>query len=135
MRPMLGDAALKVTRALPNGAANVTSGFLPLGNSANGDFLANGELLIELPAQVTGVLGDATTIICDVLTSDSADGSNPVTVAKAVLTQTGAGGAGAAAVSARFRPTSDTKSYIGVKATKSATGDASGTNMTVSLRF
>lgn len=135
MGPLLGDAALKTTKALPNGAANVTSNFLDLGESANAQFLANGELLIELPAQVTGVLGDATTIICDVLTSPNADGSNPTTVAKAVLTQTGAGGAGAVATSARYRPTSDVQRYIGVKATKSAAGDASGTSMTVSLKF
>lgn len=134
-RPLLGDASLKVTKALPNGAANVTSSFIDLGNSVNGDFVADeAELLIELPAQVTGVLGDGTTIICDVLTSPNADGSGPTTVAKAVLTQTGAAGAGSAAVSARFRPTSDTQRYIGVKATKSAAGDASGTNMTVSIR-
>lgn len=135
MKRLMGDAALQTTKALPNGAANVTSSFLDLGASSTSDFVADTELLIELPAQVTGVLGDGTTIICDILTSPNTDGSNPTTVAKAVLTQTGAGGVGSAAVSARFRPASDTQRYIGVKATKSAAGDASGTTMTVSLKF
>lgn len=134
-RPLLGDAALKVTKALPNGAASVTSDFIDLGNSSNGEFVAHCELLIELPAQVTGVLGDAATIKCDVLTSDSADGSNPTTIAATVLTQTGAGGAGAAAISARFRLPTNCARYVGVKATKSAAGNASGTSMSVSLKF
>lgn len=134
-RPLMKDAGLSVTKALPNGAANVTSSFIDLSNSTNGDFLTNAELLIELPAQVTGVLGDATTIKCDVLTSPNSDGSGATTVATTVLTQTGAGGAGAAATSVRWRPTSDVQRYVGVKATKSAAGDASGTSMTVSLRF
>lgn len=135
-RPLLGDAALKVTKALPSGASSVTTAtFIPLENSANGDFLARAELLIELPAQVTGVLGDAATIIVDVLTSASADGSSPTTVAKQVLTQTGAGGAGSGAVSVRYRLPSTATGYVGAKATKSAAGDASGTSMTVSLKF
>lgn len=135
-RPSLGDAALKVTKALPSGASSVTTAtFIPLDNSANGDFVALAELLIELPAQATGVLGDATTIIVDVLQSASADGSNPVTIAKQVLTQTGAGGAGSAAVSTRFRLPTNITGYVGAKATKSASGDASGSNMTVSLKF
>lgn len=133
--PLLADANLKTTKALPSGASNVTSTFLDLGESTNGVFLNTAELLIELPAQATGVLGDSTTIICDVLTSPNADGSGPTTVAKSVLTQTGAGGAGASATSVRYKPTSDVQRYIGVKATKSASGDASGTSMTVSLRI
>ncbi len=132
---MMGDAALKVTKALPSGAANVTSNFIKI-SSPTGDLVAdNAELLIELPAQATGILGDAATIICDVLTSPNSDGSSPTTVAKAVLTQTGAGGAGSGAVSVRYRPTTDCQAYIGVKATKSAAGDASGSLMTVSVRI
>lgn len=129
-----GDASLKVTKALPNGAAAVTSDFIDLGHTVNGDHLAEVELLIEAPVQATGILGDAATMKFDVLSSASADGSSPTTIAKEVLVQTGAGGAGAAANSARFRFPSNVARYVGVKCTKSAAGDSSASVMTVSLK-
>jgi len=51
-----------------------------------------------------------------------------------VLVQTGAGGAGAAAATARFAIPSDCERYVRVTATNSGTGDASGASMTVNLK-
>lgn len=131
MLPSLKDALLKVTRALPNGAANVTSTFLPTGKGSSASVPPPGEFIISSPALATGVMADTATLTYDVLVSDNADGSNPVTVYKSVLVQTGAGGAGCAAATARFRLPSDTKAYVGIKATKSGAGDATASNATL----
>lgn len=130
-----GDGNLAVTKTLPNGAANVTSTSLDTGESSTGSNTTPYEFLLEVPALTTGILGDAATIIYDVVTSASADLSGPTTVAKAILTQTGAGGAGAAANSVRFRLPTNAQRYVGIKATKSASGDASALSMTLSMKF
>jgi hypothetical protein len=129
------DALQKVTKALPNGAASVTSDALDTQNSTRGNFQARCELLISAPALVVGDLGDGATMKYDVVESANADLSSPTVVAKEVLVQTGAGGAGAAAATARYRIKSDTKRYVGVKATNSAAGDASDKSLTAELVF
>jgi hypothetical protein len=129
------DGNLSVTRALPSGASAVTSNGIDLGEGATGTFVTPSEFLLEAPAVTTAMLGDAATIRYDVVTSASADMSSPVVLQTGILTQTGAGGAGAAAASKRFRVPTDTLRYVAVRATKSATGDASTVSMTLSLRF
>lgn len=131
----VGDKLLQVTRALPNGAANVTSTSIDLGHGANGGNLADHEFLIEAPAVNTTQLPNAQTLIYDVVTSDNADLSSPTTAVTAALTQTGAGGVGAAAASQRVRLPTDCKRYVGLKCTKSGAGDASGSEATFSLKF
>lgn len=130
-----GDGNLKKLKALPSGASATTTDAIDTGEGSTGTFTVDCELLIEAPAVTTGMLGDAATIKYDVVTSANADLSSSVTIAKEVLVQTGAGGAGAAANSARFRLPTNTLRYVGVKATKSATGDASTVSMTASLKF
>lgn len=134
-RPILADTQLKVTKALPNGAASTTSDAIDLASGTNGDFLAPCELLISAPALGVTPLPDAKTMKYSVVHSVNADLSSPATLAPDVLTQTGAGGAGAAAATFRFRLPTDVRRYIGVKATGSASGDASGSSMTAQLLF
>lgn len=131
----LKDALMKVTKALPNGAASVTSDAIDLGHSSRGDFLANAELLITAPALVVGDLANTETMKYDIIHSDNSDLSSPATLITAAITQTGAGGAGAAAATYSWRPPVDVKRYIGVKATNSGAGDASDKSMTLEMVF
>lgn len=129
------DGNLTKTKALPSGASAVTSDGIDLGEGTNGTFVTPCEFLLEAPAVTTAMLADAATIKYDVVTSASSDMSNPVTIAKEVLVQTGAGGDGAGAASQRFRVPTNSLRYVAAKATKSASGDASTVSLTLSLRF
>lgn len=130
------DALLTVTKALSNGAGSVTTDAIDLGLSANGDLHAGCELSIDAPALTTTQLPNAETMKYDVIHSDNSDLSSPSTIAASVVVQTGAGGAGAAAISGtRFRLPSTVKRYVGVKVTKTGTGDASTVSTTVALVF
>jgi hypothetical protein len=129
------DAALSLTRALPNGAATVTSTSLDTRNSTRGDLTAHTELEISAPALTTGQLGNGATITYSVIGSTAADLSNPVTIAGSVLVQTGAGGTGAAAASKRVGLPTNCPRYIGFTATNSAAGNASAANATAALVF
>ena len=130
------DLDLKETKALPNGAAAVYCDGIDLGAiSSNGALLAGVEMLITAPALATADLGDGATMKYDVqCDSDSAFGSAR-TLGLAVITQTGADSAGAAAATARFRLPTNCERYVRVAATNSAAGDASDKSMTVELLF
>lgn len=138
-RPLLTDAVLKQVIAMPTGASAVTTPGIDLGQTTNGDLAAEFELLVTAPALTTGMLGDAATVKYDIVTGATVNGSNviqsPTVVAATVLTQTGAGGAGAATATVRFKLPSDCQRYVGVKATKSAAGDASSVSATAQLVF
>ena len=70
----------------------------------------------------------------DIVWADSADlQTNPVTYITSAIVQTGAGGAGAAGQTFRFRLPSTAKRYVGFKATNSAAGNASGANATLEV--
>lgn len=129
------DLAHKVTKALPSGASSTTTDSVDLGHGTTGENIATHEFLLTAPAVTTAMLGDAATIKYDIVTSASSDLSGPTTVAKEILVQTGAGGAGAATNSVRFRLPTNCQRYVGVKATKSASGDASTVSMTLELLF
>jgi len=133
------DAALRSTVALPSGASATTGNGIDLGHDPTrtvpGQLVAEFELLIEVPAVTTGMLGDAATIKYDVVTSANSDLSSPTVVAKEVIVQTGAGGAGAAANSVRFRLPTNCQRYVGLKSTKSASGDASSVSATMTAGF
>jgi hypothetical protein len=129
------DGNLTKTKAMPSGASAVTTDAIDLGEGATGTFVTPCELLLSAPAVTVGMLANDATIIYDVVTSMNADLSSSTTVAKEILKQTGAGGAGAAAATKRFRFSTDVQRYVGVKATKSASGDASSVSMTISLQF
>lgn len=126
------DTALKQTKALPNGAAATVIDGFDLGLTSRADFRADVELLLTAPALATGVMGDGKTMIYTVETdSDSAYGSP--TVVGTILTQTGAGGAGAAAATSRFKFPTNIERYVRVKATGSTTGNCSSSSMTVEI--
>jgi hypothetical protein len=134
MKPLLGDAALKVTKALPSGAASTTTDAIDLGD-ASGDFRADCELLIQAPAMGVTPMADAKTMTYQVLGSVNSDLSSPFILADKIIVQTGAGGVGCAAAEGRWKPPSNAPRYIGVKATGSTTGDASGSSVVAKLVF
>lgn len=131
-----GDGNLTKTKAMPSGASAVTTDAIDLGEGTTGTFVTDCELVINAPAVTTGMLADAATIKYDIVTSDTTDlTTSPTVIAKEVIVQTGASSAGAAAAEARFRFPTSVKRYVGVRATKSASGDASSVSMTIALRF
>ena len=132
----LQDAALKNTTALPNGAAAVNGGGFDLGlPSSRGEFHADVQLEIVAPALVTADLPDTKTMIYKVQHDSAADFGSAVTLYDAVITQTGAGGAGAAAQTKKARLPSDVSRYVRVVATNDGTGDASDKSMIARLIY
>lgn len=129
---LIKDAALKVTKALPNGAATIYSDGIDLESGASGNLLGI-EVLLTAPALATADLGDAATMTYTLqMDSDVAFGS-ATDVYGVVLTQTGAGGAGAAAATKRIALPSNCERYIRVKAVNSAAGDASDKSLTLEV--
>ena len=124
------DALLKVTIALPNGAATVYSAGIDLGHGSRGDFLANAEVKISAPALTTTQQPNAKTLTYTIQHDDDAAFGTVADLYPGVLVQTGAGGAGAAAATFTARLPVDVKRYVRVKAVGSATGDASAASLT-----
>lgn len=129
------DAALNLTLALPNGAASTTSSAIDLGNGTKGDFVAPMELLVDAPAMGATPMPDNKTMIYDIIHSVNSDLSSPATLIPAFITQTGASSAGCAAAQARLRLPSTVRRYIGLKATGSASGNASSATATLKPQF
>jgi len=130
------DAALKVTKAMPTADAAISTGAIDVGAvGTRDDFLAGCELLISAPALNTTMLPNADTATYKVMMDDDvALGSALPVYGSDVLVQTGAGGAGADAVTKRVRLPSDVERYVFVTATLAGgTGDASATTLTVEL--
>jgi hypothetical protein len=131
MSVQLRDNQLKATKALPNGIATVTSDSFVLGNGTKGDFTTPGEFLLTAPALTVAQLANASTMRYDLVCSVNADLSTPTVLVTGAITQTGAGGVGAAAATYRFRPASNVSTYFGFKATNSAAADASAASATL----
>lgn len=129
------DALLIVTKALANGAANVTSDALDTMCGTRGDQLAPIEFLLSAPAMNATEMPDAKTMKYDIIYSVNADLSAPTTYITAAITQTGAGGVGCAAATFRVVPPVDGARYWGVKATGSASGNATTASMTFEMLF
>jgi hypothetical protein len=129
------DSAVKVTKALPNGAATVAADGFDLGHGTEGDFLAECELEIAAPALAVADLADAATMIYHVYHDVAVAFGSETLLMSAVITQTGAGGAGAAAQTVSVRLPVDVKRYVRVKAVNSGAGDASDKSLTARLRF
>lgn len=132
----LRDAELKITRALPASSTAVVSGAIDTGKSTDlGKQLAAVEYLLTAPALTVAQLPNDKVQIYDVIMSDNADLSTPTTLYPAVITQTGAGGAGDDAATHRFKLPTTALRYIGIRVTPSdsGTGDASGANATLEL--
>lgn len=131
----LRDKQHENTTALPDGAAAVNCDGFDLDQTTSGDFLAQCEIEISAPALTTGELGDADTMTYAVYHDSASDFGSEALLADKIIVQTGAGGAGAAAATARFRLPTDVSRYVRIKATNSAAGDASGKSMTTRLLF
>ena len=129
------EAAVKKTLALPTGASTVATAGIDLGHGLKGDFLARSELLITAPLLVVGELANTETMTYDVYHDTASDFSGEALLLKEVITQTGAGGAGAAAASVQVALPAGVSRYIRVKATNSAAADASAKSLTAQLVF
>jgi hypothetical protein len=132
---MLRDAALQVTKALPADASTIYTAGLDLEHDATGVFVADCELLIESPALAVADLANGETMTYKVQHADESDFSDAEDLADAVLVQTGADGAGAAAAETRFHFPSTVKRHVRVGATNSGAGDASDKSLTAGLVF
>jgi hypothetical protein len=131
---LLKDADLRQTKALGNGAVNVVTNSIDLGAVGNrGARMGDFEILISAPA--VGNLTDAATVKYQVECDTISNMGSPTVLAKEVIVQTGAGGAGATAATARFRIPSDCQRYVAVRATNSAADDLSDKTLTVELVF
>jgi len=138
----LRDAALKATLALPNGAAATTmnpSIDTGVAAGAAGAGVLGGqegtpEFIITAPAMTVSQQPNGKTIKYDVVCADDAALTvNPVTYITAALTQTGANGTGAATATFRFRIPSTAKRFVGLIATGSTAGDASGSTASLEM--
>jgi hypothetical protein len=130
------DANFVTTKALPNGAAAVqTSGFNLGLFGSRGARMEDCELLISAPALTTTELPDTKTMKYDLQMDTVSNFASPTTIAKELIVQTGAGGVGAAAATARVKIPTPCEQYIRAVATNDGTGDASGSDVTFSLLF
>jgi hypothetical protein len=129
------DANLNVTKALPNGAATIYSDGIDLGHGSRGDFLAEVELKVSAPALTTTQLPDTKTMTYTVQHDDAVGFGTVADLYSAVIVQTGAGGAGAAAATFTLRLPVDVKRYVRIKAVNSGAGDASGASLTCEVLF
>ena len=127
------DAQLQVTKALPNGAATASTDGIDLGITSNSDFQAAVELKIEAPALDSTALPNTKTMKYSVYHDSASDFSGEALLAGDVVVQTGAGGTGDDAATGRLPLPTNVSRYIRVKAVGSASGDASGSSVTVSL--
>lgn len=120
------DAALELSRALPNGAATVTTtAGIQIKGATTDEFSAPMEFEIDAPSIATGLLADAATMKYSIVHATDPAMSDAAVLAADVLVQTGAGGAGAAAVKTRWRAPSNSRAFIGLRAVNSGAGNAS----------
>lgn len=131
---LLKDALLRSTHALPNGAATTNGAGIDLANSTRGEFVAECEAVITAPALTTGELGDGQTIAYH-LYHDTAVGFGSETLIATLGTQTGAGGAGAAAAEYRIKLPSTVKRYLRLKTVKTGASNASTKSAILELAF
>lgn len=130
--PNVRDALLKKTTALPNGAATVYSVGIDTEVTTNGVHLGEIEWLLSAPAMNATEMPDGKTMIYSILTDTvlPVDSSSTVLM-PSVITQTGAGGAGCAAQTYRFRLPSTAGRILGIKAVGSAAGNATTASCTL----
>lgn len=129
----LKDGQVKVTDALPSAASTtIYSDAIDLGHGSLGDFVANAEFKLTVPAVNTTMAPDTRTFTYSIVTAATSDlSSSPTVVHASILTQTGAGGAGAATANVTIRLPVDCQRYVGVKTVSGAsTTDASAVSLT-----
>lgn len=121
------DAALKITLALPNGAATSTpTAGIDTQKGTSGQQVGVEEWLLTAPACTTTELADTQTITYSIKHSDNADlSSSALLFGGSEIIQTGAGGAGDVLKTKRFRLPSDAKRYIFFITVKAGASNAS----------
>lgn len=131
------DKSLIQTAALSNGAGATQITGYDLGHTPTngGRFLADMEFLIEMPVLTTTELPNSETFKVSVEEATDAAFTSPVIRHVDILQQLGAGGAGAAAKSVRWRPPTDILRFVRFKATKTGTGNVSGKTISVTPSF
>jgi hypothetical protein len=131
------DAQYKATLALPAAPGTVTqaAGF-DMETTASADLIAPFEGLISAPAVTVGMLPNGITNTYNVIASANSNLSSPTIIQQSALVQTGAGGAGAVANTARVRIPVNLGAlgfrYVGLQVVEAATG---GNESTVSATF
>jgi len=125
------DAQLRATRALPAAAATVNGAAIKLDVASRDQLLAEVQWLITAPALAVGQLANGSTMKYSLITSPNSDGSSPTVIYKDLITQTGAGGAGAAAATSKVRLPADVTGYVGLQVINSAAADASAASATI----
>jgi hypothetical protein len=132
---LMADAKLSVTRLLPAAAsATVNSLGIDLETGTRSDFVAATEVLVSAPALSTTIAPDTRTMTYRIQhDTDSAFGT-AATLVDNLIVQTGAGGVGAAAATARFKLPTNVKRYIRLQIVSGAsTTDASALSATMQL--
>ncbi len=125
----LRDKSLIQTAALPNGAAATQSTGFDL-ESTGGEFLADVELELSVPALTSTEVADTQTITYTVETSATSNFASATNIGTLAAVT---GSSGVAATVKRFRLPSTVQRYVRVKATKTGASNASTSSMTVSL--
>ena len=136
MSTKVKDGALKNTRAYPASTTAVSSAGIDLELTTRSEHCAHCEIVVTAVALTTSQLPDAKVMIHTIEhDTDSAFGT--ATTLFTMGTQTGAGGAGAAAAEYRQKLPTNVKRYLRHKITPSAsgTGDASAATATCELQF
>jgi hypothetical protein len=130
----LEDSSVNVSATLPTGTASANTGSIRLASSS-GVNLTNVDYSAELPAQLTAGLPDGVKLTVDIKYSANADLSSPATLYPGFIVQTGAGGAGAAATSKKFRIPSDISGYLFASVTGSASTNAATGSLALKAKF
>lgn len=126
----LRDKSLTITAALPNGAASTTTAAIDLESGTSGDFVANVELELSVPALTSTEVADTQTITYIVETSATSGFGSTTTL---MTLQTVTGSSGVAALTRRFKLPTNVQRYVRVKATKTGASNASTSSMTLTL--
>ena len=125
------DALLTESKPLPAGALTTTTDPISLGK---GPKIADGELVLEIPALSTALLPDTQTVTYTLEScADPAFGSDVVSHSLGAV-QTGAGASGADAMTKRFKPASDALQYWRAKAVKTGAASAAAASMELTYR-
>lgn len=133
---LVQDYSTRVTKTLPASNTVAYSAGLDLGHTTNGRVPPGTEVRIKAPALAVGELSDAATMIYKLqMDTDAAFGSPTDFYGAVLLTQTGAGGVGAAAAEKRVALPSDCERYIRLAATANTNLDASAKSMEFNVLF
>jgi hypothetical protein len=128
------DAQLTKAVDLPNGANTTNSAGIDLFETAASDFVADCEVLISAPALSTTLLPDTQTVTYSLRQSNNANLSSDSELAALQIVQTGAGGAGAAAATRRFRLPTNVQRYIFLRCVKTGAANASSAAAELTVR-